>query len=633
MCGIAGIYERAGAADRRVVDAMTSRLVHRGPDGEGFHVDEHIALGMRRLAIVDVERGQQPLKNERGDVVVVFNGEIYNHGELRRWLRSRGHRLGSRSDGAVLPHLYEELGDGFVERLNGIFAIALWDAEAASLVLARDRFGVKPLYWSTTGAHVAFASELKALLCDPAIPRTLDLAAIDEFLTFRFIPSPATPFAAVRRVRPGALVTVTPSVAHERVYWYADTADRVWASEADLVERYAERFEQAVVRQMMSDRPIGVMLSGGVDSGAVTAVLARHSSRVRTFTIGFEEGGDADETALAERTAKMFDTQHESVVVPTADYLERLPESYAILEEPVGTSSAACVAYVAALMRPDVPVALSGQGADELMGGYWRYVGAALAQSLRPLSGAARAAGQLPLGPLSTRVRRGLSALAGESDLDRLMNAYGLFTAADKMRLYRSEVLGALHTSQPAAAVERLRRLVADRPLLDQMLFVDARLWLPDELLLIADKMSMSESVELRVPFLDPDLVALAESIPGSLRVHHLRRKYVHKRAMAKLLPPDIVHRKERGWATPMSSWLRAELEPLLRDVLLGQGGLCRELFHAHALRAMIDEHGDGRQDLARQLFCLLSLGLWHQSCVGSTTGLSAEPMGAALRS
>jgi asparagine synthase (glutamine-hydrolysing) len=616
MCGIAGIYDTAATPDPATVRAMVGAMVHRGPDGEGFHLDEDAALGMRRLAIIDVEGGRQPLYNERGDVVVVFNGEIYNHRELRSRLEGRGHRLSSGSDGAVLPHLYEELGEHFVDDLNGIFAIAVWDARRRRLLLARDRFGVKPLYWSRTGGHVAFASELKALLRDRAVQRTLDLAALDSFLTFRFIPSPATPLASVRRVRPATVVTLTADAAHERRYWAVDEHAPVTEPVDQLAERYSELFEQAVVRQMMSDRPIGVMLSGGVDSGAITAVMARHSRYVRTFTVGFEGGGDADETQLAEQTARLFDTRHESLVVPTSEYLRRLPESYTMLEEPVGTTSALAVAYVSELMRPEVPVALCGQGADELMGGYWRHVGAALAQAARPLSGPARAARHLPVGRISTRALRGLTTIGGQSDLDQLMRAYGLFGPQEKAGLYRPEVREALRASRPAAAVERLRGPVADRPLLDQMLFVDARLWLPDEILLIADKMSMSASVELRVPFLDPDLVALCESLPGSLRVRHLRRKYIHKRAMSRWLPRTIVYRKERGWATPMGDWLRRELDGLLRDVLLGDGALCRELFRPPVIESMIAEHRDRRRDFTRQLFCLLSLGLWHQSFV-----------------
>jgi asparagine synthase (glutamine-hydrolysing) len=632
MCGIAGVYEPGGAADPAVVRAMAAAMVHRGPDGEGFHADGPIGLGMRRLAIVDVEHGGQPLYNEAGDVAVVFNGEIYNHAELREGLAASGHRLASETDGAVLPHLYEEHGDELVSLLNGIFAIAVWDARESRLTLMRDRFGVKPLYWSRTGGRLAFASELKALLADPAVPRGLDLEAIDSFLTFRFFPSPATPFAHVRKLPPATVLTATADDVRERVYWTADPPGDA-AGEDELVERYSDAFERAVVRQMMSDRPIGVMLSGGVDSGAITSVMARHSPHVRTFTIGFAEGGDADETKLAEETARRFSTKHESMVVSADEYLRRLPESYSTVEEPIGTSSALAVHYVSEMMRPDVPVGLSGQGVDELMGGYWRHVGIAIAQAARPLGPAARAAARVPLGRAGARLRRGLSTVGARDDVDFLMRAYCLFGAGDKARLYRPEVRRRLGASDPAAAVERFRLPVADRPLLDQMLHVDTRLWLPDELLLIADKMSMAASVELRVPFLDNDLVALAESMPGSLRVRRLRRKHVHKRAMTRWLPREVVYRKERGWATPMSSWLRSELRPLLDDVLLSGGGLCRDLFAEAELRSMIDDHAAGERDLTRQLFCLLGLGLWHRGFAARGPDPSAEDAPVALPS
>jgi asparagine synthase (glutamine-hydrolysing) len=620
MCGIAGIYDASTATNPQVVRDMTAAMVHRGPDGDGFHFDGRVGLGMRRLAIMDVEHGDQPLFDESRDIAVVFNGEIYNQRELRRDLEGRGHSFRSGSDGEVLPHLYEEYGHDFLRHLNGIFAIALWDAREQTLIVARDRFGVKPMYWSASGeGRISFASELKALLEDDSVERVLDIAAIDQFLTYRFFPSPSTPYAGVRKLPPASFLTVSASGHRLGTYWEADHGE-VRAPVRDLVERYSEAFETAVVRQMMSDRPIGVMLSGGVDSGAITSVLAKHSSQVRTYTIGFAGGGDADETELAEQTAKRFGTRHESMVVSTDDYLRRLPESYGQIEEPIGTSSALAVNYVSELMRTEVPVGLSGQGADELMGGYWRYVGIALAQSSRPLAPLARAAAGLPLGRLGARFSRGLATVGAEHDVDLFMRAYSVFSSDAKGRLYRPEIAREL-SGDPAAVVERLRAGVGHRKLLDQMLAVDTRLWLPDELLLIADKMSMAASVELRVPFLDNDLVALAESIPGNLKVRRLRRKYLHKKAMTRWLPDEVVYRKERGWSTPMSDWLRSELRPLLRDVLLGDGGLCRALFDERELETMIDDHRAGRRDLTRQLFCLLGLGLWHSHFGGSVPG------------
>jgi asparagine synthase (glutamine-hydrolysing) len=373
---------------------------------------------------------------------------------------------------------------------------------------------------------------------------------------------------------------------------------------------------------MMSDRPIGVMLSGGVDSGAITAVLAKHSSRVRTFTVGFSTGGDTDETGLAAETARMFGAEHEHLILGPSDYLDALPRSLEILEEPVGSNSSLAVNFVAELMRPTVPVALCGQGADELMGGYWRHLGLKLAHLGRRVPGA-RLAAQLPGLDRRVRLARGLRTLRAEDDLDLLMTAYRLFRDQDKQRLYRPSTVARLQeASRPEATVERLRERVAGLDPLGQMLYVDTRLWLPDELLLIADKMSMAASVELRVPFLDEDLVALAESIDSGQKICGLTRKSLHKQAMLRWLPREIVYRKERGWNTPAGDWLRSELRPLLEDVLLTEGEVCRELFEEREMRRLIDGHAGGTADHTRLLYALMSLGLCYR-------GLAAPALAA----
>lgn len=617
MCGIAGILALDDRVDETLIREMAERMTHRGPDGEGFYFAEGVGLGVRRLAIIDPERGHQPLYNEDRAIVCVFNGEIYNHAELRQWLEARGHRLDSGSDGAILPHLYEELGDSYVDRLNGIFAIAMWDSRRRTLQLSRDRFGVKPLYWSRTGRRITFASELKALLCDERVSRDIDKVAVDHFLTFRFVPSPRTMFRAVKKLSPATILTIGLAGVSERRYWDGEpTGDR--RDRERLVEEYQDAFERAVVGQMMSDRPIGVMLSGGVDSGAITAVMAANSSQVRTFTMGFAEGGDTNEIALARQTASLFGTDHHSVTVSASEYRANLPDSLLKVEEPVGTTSALAVNYVTRLMRPHVPVALSGQGADEPLAGYQRHLGLKLAGWLQPFASALRIAARTPPVRRNARVQRGVATLARREPLDRLMAAYSVFTDADKKRLYSREFVAELNGDAPEWAVEQLRRRVDRLDPLAQMLYVDTRLWLPDELLLIADKMSMAASVEVRVPFLDQDLIALVESMHSSQKLRGVSRKSLHKEAMLKWLPRRVVYRKERGWATPMDRWLRDELRPLLTDVVLNPHGLCAQLFRQAELRRMIDVHTRGNADLTRQLFCLLSLGLWHRRFAGT---------------
>jgi asparagine synthase (glutamine-hydrolysing) len=550
----------------------------------------------------------------------MFNGEIYNHLELRRWLEGRGHQLRSNSDGEVIPHLYEELGPAFVERLNGIFGIAIWDEPNGTLHLMRDKFGVKPLYWSAAGGRLSFASELRALLADESLPRDLDLQAIDEYLTFRFVPAPRTLFEHVRKLPPATILTSTAAGTSERRYWVGEpSADRRDAHA--LVDEYSQAFERAVVRQMMSDRPMGVMLSGGMDSAAITAVMAKHSPQVRTFSVGFSGGGEGtNEVPLAQETARLFGAEHEYVIIDPDEYLARLPGSLLTLEEPVGSTSALAVRFVAELMKPSVPVALTGQGADEPLGGYGRHLGIKLASGLRKAGPLARPLSKLADRAPSEQLRRGLATLDADSDAELLLSAYTIFGEDEKARLYTGELRDTLGTADELAVVERQRAYVVGLPPLAQMLFVDTRLTLPDELLLIADKMSMAESVELRVPFLDEDLVGLVESMHPSMKVHGRTGKWIHKQAMSKLLPDEIVNRRKLGWETPLDRWLRAELKPLLEEVLLGEGELCRQLFDDAELRRMISVHERGERDLTKQLFLLLSLGLWHRGFVADST-------------
>jgi asparagine synthase (glutamine-hydrolysing) len=624
MCGIAGIHAPGGEADAGLVAAMVGRMVHRGPDGDGSFDAPGIALGMRRLAIVDPQHGDQPLRDESGDLVAVFNGELYNHAELRAGLEARGHRLRSGSDGEVIPHLYEEEGPGFVELLNGIFAIALWDGRTRTLHLARDAFGVKPLYWTRVEGRLEFASELKALLADPAIPREVDLPAIDSFLSFRFIPSPLTGLRGIHKLRPGTVLSAGPDGVSEREFaTQAPRADR--RDRAALVGEYRAAFERAVTRQMMSDVPIGVMLSGGVDSGAVCAVMARHAPLVRAYTVGFEGGGDdVNEIAAARETAELLGAEHHSVTISEREFLDALPGSLLTMEEPIAVTSALAVRYVAELMRPDVKVALSGQGADEPMGGYARHGGAHLAATLRRLPGAAALARALPRQRGRDALARGLAALAARSDAELLLGTYRLVADDEKPALYRPEVAAALRDAPPAtAAFAWLRERVADLDPLAQMLYVDTRFSLADSLLLLADKMSMQASVELRVPVLDRDLIALAHSAHSSEHVRLRQGKSLHKEAVAGLLPDRIVHRRKLGWETPVDRWLRGALLPLTEEVLLGEGELCRELFDQARLRRLLDEHAAGH-DRHRELFSLLSLGLWHRGFVAAPPAVAA---------
>jgi asparagine synthase (glutamine-hydrolysing) len=622
MCGIAGVRTPGSAVDRSVVAAMLAQMHHRGPDGEGLWVDGDVALGMRRLAIVDVEGGKQPLVNEDGAVKVVFNGEIYNHLELRELLRGRGHSFTSDTDGEVIPHLYEEFGPDFVDRLDGIFAFALWDSEQEALMLARDHLGVKPLYFHHDGEMLRFASELKALIVDPAVRRELALGAVDEYLTFRFTPAPNTLLAGVQKLEPAtyALLKGRQLVRHR--YWDPRPVERDDLTLEEAATEFRDLLRKAVHRQMMSDRPIGAMLSGGIDSAAVVALMSEASTKVKTFTVGFEGGGDADETGLARETAQLFDTEHHDAIVPLRDFGDQLAGVIETLEEPVGTSSAMGFREVARLARPVVPVLLSGQGADELLAGYWRYIGEWIAA--RTLGVVNRLHLEKPVGMAARRVKtarleRGLRALRYPDTLTRFVNIYSVFSPAQKQQMYGAEMhpyLSMNGSGGPAQHVERYRLEAADRDSLSQMMYVDTRLWLPDDLLLVGDKTSMAESVEMRVPFLDRALVEFTESLPSSYKLRRGVRKLVEKEALSGLLPSAIVHRKERGFVTPLATWLREGLHTPARDLLLDSDGVCGSLMNRKYVASILDDHRDGRADFSRQLFCLYSLELWARRFV-----------------
>lgn len=617
MCGIAGILTPGCPARAEILERMVAAMTHRGPDGAHSWCSEDIALGMRRLAIVDVAGGAQPLRNETGSIHVIFNGEIYNHETLRTDLRARGHRLDSRTDGAVIPHLYEEFGARLFERLDGIFAIALWDAGTRTLMLARDQLGVKPLYFHRRGAELRFASEIKALLEDPAVERELDLAALDEHLTYRFTPAPRTLIRGIEKLEPAKVLTWREGAVQTDHYWRTGSVVRDDLTFEDASAQFRGHLRAAVHRQMMSDRPIGLMLSGGVDSGAIVALMAEQSSQVKTFTVGWEGGGDGDETHLARETANLFGTEHTELVMPPGDFAAELPRVIEMLEEPVATGSAFGFRTVSRLAREQVPVLLSGQGADELLGGYWRYVGewvAGMALGLpRPFAQMLPPVARASTRVRSARMERGLRALRFPDVLERFMDIYAVFTETQKQDLYGPALTAyrAANGALPAAAVRRLMSEVEGHDTLGQMMYIDVRLWLPDDLLLVGDKMSMAESVEMRVPFLDTALVDFVETLPSSYKVRHGRRKAIAKAALEPILPRSIIRRKERGFYTPIERWLRSDMNSHARELLLAPDAHCTQLFQRSAIDILLRRHKAGEFDFTRQIFTLLSFETW----------------------
>jgi asparagine synthase (glutamine-hydrolysing) len=617
MCGICGIAPRGGAVDPGRLEAMSATLVHRGPDADGSFLDDGIALAARRLSIIDLEHGDQPLANEDGSVVVVQNGEIYNHEALHAELERGGHRFATRCDTEVLAHAYEEWGERFPERLRGMFALALWDARRRRLLLARDRFGIKPLYWSAENGEVLFSSELRAF------PRgEVDLDALEAFLAFNAVPHPLSIFRGVRKLEPGhLLVWEDARVRIERFARPAPApADGLRRESAEeLASELRERLRDSVRAHLVSDVPVGVLLSGGVDSGLLAALAAQETSApVRTFSIGFEEGA-FDETADARLVAERYGTEHHELVLrPDAALL--LPALAEAFDEPFADSSALPTYLVSELAARDVKVALSGEGGDELFGGYYTYAADLLALRTALLARLAR--------PLVDRLPSSDGKVSFDYKAKRFVRAAHLpplerhhgwkeIFSADA----RAELTGRTTSFDP---VDLLRGRFAETEgaeLLARLQDVDLGVLMVADQLTKTDRASMAHSLEARVPFCDPVVAELALALPRRLRVRGLAKKVLLRKAAEPLLPAEIVRGKKRGFSIPAAAWLRGELEPFARDVLSEETLRRQGFFEPQTVTRLLDDHAAGREDLSRQLWGLLSFTLWHGAHVERTPG------------
>jgi asparagine synthase (glutamine-hydrolysing) len=629
VCGICGIASARGAADPERLAAMSATLVHRGPDSFGEHVDGPVGLAARRLSIIDLATGDQPISNEDGTVHVVQNGEIYNYRELRRQLERAGHRFRTTGDTEVLLHLYEEHGDGFADRLRGMFAVAIWDARRRRLVLARDRFGIKPLYCRATAGGLEFASELRAL------PRgEVDLDAVEAFLAFNSIPAPLTIFREIRKLPPGHLL-VWDEAGRVRIDRFARPApvpveEQRRDDEAELVEELRARIRDSVRAHLVSDVPVGVLLSGGVDSSLLAALAAEEGSEpLRTFSIGFEERS-FDELDDARLVAERYATRHRELVVrPDAALL--LPALAEAFDEPFADSSALPTYLVSQLAAADVKVALSGEGGDELFGGYYTYAADLLAARTRGLARLARPiVERLPSSDakasLDYRAKRFVRA-AHLPPLERHHGWKEIFALEA-----RAELTGRASTFDPVDLLRARYEETAGADELARLQDVDLGLYLVDDLLVKTDRASMAHSLEARVPYLDTVVTNLALALPTRHKVRGLRKKVLLRRAAEPLLPRRIVYGKKRGFSIPAAAWLRGELEPFARDTLARDRLARQGFFRPEAVARVLDDHVSGREDLSRQLWGLLAFTLWHEAHVERAPGpLRSERVAAAV--
>ncbi|MDX6369714.1 MAG: hypothetical protein QOG93_1216 [Gaiellaceae bacterium] len=620
MCGICGIASTNGSAVTDRAAAMSGTLLHRGPDSFGEFSDGEVALAARRLSIIDLETGDQPISNEDGTVHVVQNGEIYNYRELRRELERAGHRFRTHGDTEVLLHLYEEHGDRFAERLRGMFAVAIWDVRRRRLVLARDRFGIKPLYYRAVDRELSFASELRAL------PRgEIDLDALEAFLAFNAIPAPLTIFREVRKLPAGHLLVWTDGeIELERFARPAPSAEIRTDDEAELVEELRSRVRDSVRAHLVSDVPVGVLLSGGVDSAFLAALAAQETAeQLHTFSIGFEERS-FDELAGARSVAEQYGTNHHELVLrPDAALL--LPALADAFDEPFADSSALPTYLVSKLAANDVKVALSGEGGDELFGGYYTYAADLLAARVGGLARlAAPLVERLPTSTAKASFDYRAKRFVRAAHLPPLERHHGwkeIFSSE-----LRAELTGRAAAFDPVDLLRARYRETEGSDELSRLQDVDLGVYLVDDLLVKTDRASMAHSLEARVPYLDTVVTNLALALPTRHKIRGFSKKVLLRKAAAPLLPREIVHGKKRGFSIPAAAWLRGELEPFARETLNADVLRRQGFFDPGVVTRLLDDHVAGREDRSRQLWGLLAFTLWHERHVERAPQVASTP-------
>jgi asparagine synthase (glutamine-hydrolysing) len=623
MCGICGKvgFERDATVSRALIGDMLGTIRHRGPDDEGVYLAPQVGLGFVRLAIIDLATGHQPLSNEDGTVWIVFNGEIYNYRELRKFLLEKGHVLKTQSDTEVIVHLYEEFGAACVEKLRGMFAFAVWDQNTKTLLLARDRVGIKPLYYSLTDKGIVFASEIKAILADPTVKRELAPEMIDRFLTFLYVPGEETLLKSVQKLAPGHYLVAKEGKVEIRQYWDLkfSTPAEPWTL-ADAERKLSEILAESVELHMIADVPVGVLLSGGVDSTAVLSCAAERTDKeISSYTVGFSGSSFDDERPYAKLAAETFGSRHRDMTISAGDFAEFLPKYVWHMEEPVCEPPAIAMYYVSKMARNYVKVLLSGEGGDEAFAGYNNYRSILWMERLKrvcpPLNGTmAWGLSQLNSRLHSTRLAKYtplLGATFPHYYYSRTSTPYR-YAGNGVGELFSTDFQHAIDKDFTVEPVRTLFAAVKDESILNQMLYIDTKTWLPDDLLIKADKMTMANSLELRVPLLDHRLLEFAASLPPHFKLNGFTMKYIWKRALAKRIPDAILKRKKAGFPVPYESWLRNEFRDDIREILTDRRTLQRGYFQKQGIERMIKsnvEHGL----YSKEVFSLVTLELWHR--------------------
>ena len=623
MCGICGklIFDDSSKVEPSLIDLMLDTIWHRGPDDEGTYIKGRIGLGHRRLSIIDLGTGHQPMSNENGNIWIVFNGEIYNYQELQKDLKLRGHIFKTQSDKEVIIHLYEEYGTSCVERLRGMFAFSLWDEKQKTLLLARDRVGIKPLYYWKSHNSIVFASEVKAILADPSVPREIVPGMIDRFLSFYFLPGAETLFKGIHKLLPGHYLVCHDHKLEIRQYWDLHfTEDPISLQEAE--SRTLELLEESLQLHMISDVPVGFLLSGGVDS---TAMLSFASGKtpfpLSSYTLGFSEFVDADERPYAKLAAERYGTAHHEMTISSKEFVDFMPKYVWHMEEPVCEPQAVALYYVSKLASNYVKVLISGEGGDEAFAGYSIYRNILWLERLKRAFGPLNAIIGASLTGANRIIKsRKVAKYAPLFDIPLDSFCYGRtyhphsFFNSRTDDIYTKDFAQHVSKKHSLKIAEEYLRKVKGNSIVNRMLYVDTKTSLPDDLLLKADKMTMANSLELRVPFLDHKLLEFAASLPVNFKVRRFITKYLVKRALKDRLPKEILQRRKVGFPVPIDAWLRTELDTWVNDVLLDRQTLSRGYFLRKSIENIIAENKRSGGVLTKEVLSLVTLELWHRA-------------------
>ncbi len=640
MCGICGKlnFDRARAIDPALLKGMADTISHRGPDDEGYYVSGPVGFGFRRLSIIDLNTGHQPISNEDGTVWIVFNGEIYNYQELREQLRCRGHVFRTNTDTEVIVHLYEEFGEKCVEKLRGMFAFAIWDEGQETLLLARDRVGIKPLYYWLGEKSIIFGSEIKSIFANRDVEPEVLLRGIDRFLTFYYTPGEETLFRNIRKLAPGCCMLVKGGKIQIRQYWDLEFSC-VLRSVKDAEEELIALVEESLQLHMISDVPVGFLLSGGVDSTAMLGfAVAKTNHKLSSYTIGFDDPSVTDERPYARLAAARYGTEHHEMTIGPREFSDFLPLYVRYMEEPVCEPPAVALFYVSSLARNFVKVLISGEGGDEAFAGYpnyrsmfwleklksagqpWKDVLGAMLTGLNRLTGSHRV----------TKYSQLLSTSFDSYYYSRTSSPFTFFNS-QMNELYTSDFLQFVDKKQSVSPTQGYLRSQYEKDTLSKMQYVDTKTWLPDDLLIKADRMTMANSIELRVPLLDHKILEFAASLPRERKVRGLTTKYIARRALRTRVPKEILERKKVGFPVPYEYWMRGALKDWLSGILLDRETLARGYFRKSAIERLISENVDfGRY--SKELFSLAVLELWHREFLGKERLPSARSSDPAER-